>query len=317
MAAPTAPTRISTYDEEWGRESVPCTYSVPEHQLFTQLRLAQGRIRPRTYRKVTVVHLMWDTREDMLRIAAGTDELARVSSNYGFTIRHERLPASASALTNTATLRDQQGPDDLLILHYRGGAGLQRFERPFRVSPTPIYFFQSETDGELDGPCSVPFIRVLNEIRMIQAQTLLLIRCDYAAGSWSGNDGWRVDMLAPSCDGAPGAQFNSGFNDVLVRELRTALENRVYHSVSSLYTAMHAAGLHLFATRAASGGECISNVFWPLKEVAEKFVTVTADEAPMDAVVRLAKPESVTRADEAMIVQRIRHGLETLAERRQ
>ena len=134
-----------------------------------------------------------------------------------------------------------------------------------------------------------------DEIRTIKAQTVLLMDCEYAAGSWSGNDGVRLDVLVPSCDGTPGARFNSGFNDVLVRELRTALENRVYHSVSSLYTAMHVAGLHPFATRAASKGECISNVFWPLKKVDVKFVTVTADEAPMDAVVRLARPMSVTR----------------------
>jgi len=321
MAAPSAPTHTPTYAEEWNRESAPGTYNVPEHQLVAQLRLAQARMRPRTYRNVTVVHLMWNTREDILRFAPGTDELARVFSSYGFTIRHERLPDSTT--TNTATrrwlldllsqLREQQEPDDLLILHYRGGAGLQRFDRPFRVSPTPIYFLKSETNREFDGPGSVPFGIVLNGIRTIRAQTVLLMDCDYAAGSWSGNDGVRADVLAPSCNGAPGDQFNGGFNDVLVRELRTALESRLYHSVSSLYAAMHNAGLHPFATRAASGGDCISNVFRPSKEVDVKFVTMTADEAPMDAVIRLAKPESMTLADEALIVQRIRHGLGTLA----
>jgi len=323
MAAPPAPTRTPTYDEEWDRENAPGTYRVPEHQLFAQLRLAQGRMRPRTYQNVTAVHLLWDTHEDSLRYAPGTTALSSVFSTYGFTIRHERLPASASAPTNIAThrwlsdflmqLRYQQGPDDLLILHYRGGAALQRFERPFRVSPPPIYFLTSETNREFDGPGSVRFDMVLSEVRMIKAQTVLLMDCDYAAGSWTGNDGVWADVLARSCNGAPGDQFNSTFNDVLVRELRTALENRLYHSVPSLYAAMHNAGLHPFATRAASAGECISNVFRPSKEVDVKFVTMTADEAPMDAIIRLAMPESMTLADEALIVQRIRHGLETLA----
>jgi len=141
---------------------------------------------------------------------------------------------------------------------------------------------------------------------------VLLMDCDYAAGRWTDNDELRIDVLAPSCNGVPGDQFNDVFNDVLVRELRTAQANRLYHSVSSLYAAIHNAGLHPFATRAASGGDCISNVFRPSTEVDAKFVTMTADEAHVAAVIRLAKPKSMEIADEAVILQHIRNELEKL-----
>ena len=38
-----------------------------QHQLLAQLALAHSRLRPRTYQNVTVVHLLWDTPEDILR----------------------------------------------------------------------------------------------------------------------------------------------------------------------------------------------------------------------------------------------------------
>jgi len=265
---------------------------------------------------------MWDTPEDLSRFAAGTRALSSVLSAYGFTIRHERLPVCAP--TNTGTrrwlldlliqLEEQQGPDNLLILHYRGGASLQRFDRPFRVSGTPIYFLVSETNCEFEGPGSIDFGVVLNGIRTIKAQTILLMDCDYAVGSWTGNDGCRVDVLAPSCDGSDfGDASVDAFNNFLVRELGEALEKKTWHSVPSLYAAMHKVALRPFATRAASGGSCISNVFRPLGPMDGECVFMTADEVPLEARVRVAKPDNIGPADEAQIVQRIGGMLETLA----
>lgn len=103
-----------------------------EPQLRAQLSDAQSLLRHTSYAKVSVLHLIWNTEEDLQKREAGITNLTKVFAKYGFHNRLERIPTGAQLgfprsigswfLALADGLCKTYGKDDLLIIHYRGRA---------------------------------------------------------------------------------------------------------------------------------------------------------------------------------------------------
>jgi len=251
-------------------ETQKALYVVPQDQLRAQLIEARSRLQPKTYGKVSTVHIMWDEPQSK-HLEAGCHALADVFSEYGYMTEQVRLGPTKDIYDLRRTiwgllrkLKSRHDENDMIIIHYRGrteyaedhhgAAGLYLRSSSSRAIKTPV-----EATGQ---PGLVDFTGICQDLRGYggYAQVVYLMDSDYSSrASRYGNvmhPLYGCDPVLAAVSGAPeygpGPEPN-GFTDSLVKHFREALRNNSFYSLSTLLCAMYADGLRPFATRASFG----------------------------------------------------------------
>lgn len=280
----------------------PGPYIVGEAQIQRQLQEAYTRLVPCTpYRKVTTLHLIWDTELDIRLRQAGSLELGHVFSQYGYTTRHERIPTfSNQELDSHAReckisawfwelireLKHGTTKDDLIMVHYRGDSNAKGI--PTLACPKGMSFYLKSGPIPGHAGCAVCSFRDIKTTldSSSRAQIVYLLDTDYVLPSQRYGYA-TTPILAAAVRGANEDPIPGGdhFNETLVSEFEKALYNRKYHSLSTLYSAMCQAGKAPFATRAYFSN---TNDYHPLDKPSPFFCPQMTDVAIPSAFVQMA-----------------------------
>ena len=272
-------------------------YIVPLEQLRTQLLQARARLRPKTYGRVTSIHIMWDEPQSK-HLEAGCQELGEVFSEYGYKSEQVRLDPTLDVsemwrvfLKIRQTIAAAHNANDMVIIHYRG-----RTEYAEDNHGLPILFLRSASSKGLSGevkthscPGVVWFSTMYDMLHGYnKAHVVYLMDSDYSsresAYGHTQHPLYDCNPVLAAVSGRPG--YGTGhdsdvFTDSIIKHLRKALHNQSFYSLSTLICVMHLDGLKPFATRAcfekysSLNADRVSPSFTPVFADADKSASIS------------------------------------------
>ena len=268
-------------------------YVVPAEQLRTQLLQARARLRPKTYGKVTSIHIMWDEPQSK-HLEAGCLELGEVFSQYGYKTEQVRLDPTLDVselwivlMKIRQSISTAHDADDMVIIHYRG-----KTEYAEDNNGLPTLYFRSNSSKGLNGVAETCYILGVVEFSTMydmlhgydKAHVVYLLDSDYSSREseygHTEHPLYACNPVLAAVSGRPEygtSRESDAFTNSLIKHLRQGLRDQSFYSLSTLICAMHLDELKPFATRACFEKYSISNTdrvspsFTPVSAAADKY----------------------------------------------
>jgi len=248
----------------------------PEH-LREQLLQAKSRLQTFTPNRVLALHFIWNDPHSREYLYPGCLALAATFEGYGYTT--EQLPFSCQCSPAEYQAVPEMmaqpfvGYDNnwdryaMIIIHYRGKTEYRDADETY---DRPHVLLRPSTEG-YQG--QVNFTELYETLqRECRAQVVYLMDCDYPFRPLNDSSGgWRRDIPQYGCD--PILAASSGrpdydtspcrhcFNNALIRHLESALRDEWYHSLSTLFCAIHQSNKKSIASRGFFGGTLRSSIY--------------------------------------------------------